>query len=176
MFYSEIMENKREKNACVFHITGGNNQIMPNVTEVVQNFYVDSSGLAAMKEYGMFSVKKRVPAPADMNHSDRKAESLKLAEGELRIYYSDDVSLNAFIVRVGACKDATDLANLVVEDMMENTIMNGGIAVKSHFIEALLVFVQFTKGSSVSNVRQQIRKSMEASDAKKGKADSDRGK
>lgn len=162
------MENKREENACVFHITGGNNQIMPNVTEVVQNFYVDRSGMAAMKEHGMVSVKKKVLAPTDMKSSDQRAESLKLAEGELRIYYADDVSLNAFIIRVGACKDAADLANLVVGDMMEHTIMNGGIAVKAHFIEALLVFVHFTKGSSVSNVRQQIRKSMEVSGAKKG--------
>lgn len=93
---------------------------------------------------------------------------MKLAEDELRIYYADDVSLNAFIIRVGAYKDAADLVNLVVGDMMEHTIMNGGIAVKSHFIEALLVFVHFTKGSSVSNVRQQIWKSMEGAGAKKG--------
>lgn len=170
------MEKKREKNACVFHITGGNNQIMPNVTEVVQNFYVDRSGIVAMEDYGTRSVKRKVPVSAGMKPSDRRAEILKLAKGELRIYYADDVSLNAFIVRVGACKDVADLANLVVSDMMEHTIMNGDIAVKSHFIEALLVFVHFTKGSSVSNVRQQIKKSMEVSGIKKGGMDLIRGK
>lgn len=163
------MENKREENACVFHITGGNNQIMPNVTEVIQNFYVDRSGAVAMKDYGMVGARTQVHKGADVEPVDKEAESLKLAEGELRIYYADDASLKAFIVRLGACKDAADLANLVVSDMMEHTIMNGNIAVKSHFIEALLVFVHFTKGSSVSNVRQQIRKkSMEVTDAKKG--------
>lgn len=166
------MENKREEKACVFHITGGNNQIMPNVTEVVQNFYVDHSGLAALADHGMMSVKKRVHPPADVKCADPcadpRAETLKLAEGELRIYYADDVSLNAFLIRVGACKDAADLANLVVGDMMEHTIMNEGIVVKSHFIEALLMFAQFTKGSSVSNVRQHIRKSMKVFRAKKG--------
>ena len=166
------MENKREEKACVFHITGGNNQIMPNVTEVVQNFYVDRSGVAIMKERGVAGVRKKVHTVAGVEFSDRRAESLRLAEGELRIYYADDVSLKAFIVRVGACRDAADLANLVVSDMMEHTIMNGDIAVKSHFIEALLVFVHFTKGRSVSNVRQHIRKkSMEAFGAKKGRTD-----
>lgn len=176
MFYSEIMENKRKENACVFHITGGNNQIMPNVTEVIQNFYVDPSGLAALEEYGVVSVRKRVAAPAYAETPDREGERMRLAEGELRIYYADDVSLNAFLIRVGACKDAADLANLVVGDMMEHTIMNDVIAVKSHFIESLLVFVRFTKGSSVSNVRQQIRKSMEVFGARKGGADPVRGK
>lgn len=32
------MEKKKEENACVFYITGGNNQIMPNVTKVVRTF------------------------------------------------------------------------------------------------------------------------------------------
>lgn len=176
LFYSEIMEKKREEKACVFNITGGSSQIMPNLTEMVQNFYVDGSGVAVMKEYGMVSVRKRVTVPDDMESSEKGTESLKLAEGELRIYYADDASLNAFIIRVGACKDAAELANLVVGDMMEHTIMNGNIAVKSHFIEALLVFVHFTKGSSVSNVRQQIRKSMVVSGAKKKGTDSIRGK
>ena len=87
------MENKREEKACVFHITGGNNQIMPNVTEVVQNFYVDRSGVAIMKERGVAGVRKKVHTVAGVEFSDRRAESLRLAEGELRIFYAVDVSL-----------------------------------------------------------------------------------
>ncbi len=176
MFNSEIMEKKKEENACVFYITGGNNQIMPNVTKVVQNFYVDRSEMDAMKEHGMESVKKREPVPVETKSYDQKADDLKLAEGELRIYYTDDVSLNAFIIRVGACKDASDLANLVVGEMMEHTIMNGGIVVKAHFIEALLAFVHFTKGSSVNNIRQHIRKFMDMFGIKKGGKDSNHEK
>lgn len=170
------MEKKKEENACVFYITGGNNQIMPNVTKVVQNFYVDRSEMDAMKEHEMESVKKREPVPVETKSSDQKADDLKLAEGELRIYYTDDVSLNAFIIRVGACKDASDLANLVVGEMMEHTIMNGGIVVKAHFIEALLAFVHFTKGSSVNNIRQHIRKFMDMFGIKKGGKDSNHEK
>ena len=140
---------------------------MPNVTEVVQNFYVDPSGAIAMKDYGIVSARTQVPEGADAEPVDKEAESLRLAEGELRIYYTDEASLKAFIVRLGACKDAADLANLVVNDMMEHTIMNGNIAVKSHFIEALLVFIHFTKGSSVSNIRQQIRKKVNGSARRK---------
>lgn len=163
------MENKREENACAFHITGGNNQIMPNLTEVVPNFYVDRSGAATMKEHGVVSIRKKVHTVADVEPSDRRSESLKLTEGELRIYYVDDASLKDFIVRLGVCMDAADLPNLVVSDIMEHIIMNGDIAVKFHFMEVLLVFAHFTKGSSVSNVRQQIRKkSMKVSSAKQG--------
>lgn len=176
LFYSEIMEKKREEKACVFNITGGSSQIMPNLTEMVQNFYVDGSGVAVMNEYGIVSVRKRVTVPDDMESSEKGTESLKLAEGELRIYYTDDVSLNAFIIRVGACKDASDLANLVVGEMMEHTIMNGGIVVKAHFIEALLAFVHFTKGSSVNNIRQHIRKFMDMFGIKKGGKDSNHEK
>lgn len=144
------MDNKKKENACVFHITGGNNQILPNVTEVVQHFYVDRSEMVAMED---FSRVRPCVEPMDSH-----ARRVMLAEGELRIYYEDDALLDAIIVRLGACRDAADLANLVVNDMMEHTIISIDIAVKSHFIETLLVFVRFTKGSSVSNVRQHIRK------------------
>lgn len=144
------MDNKKKENACVFHITGGNNQILPNVTEVVQHFYVDRPEMVAMED---FSRVRPCVEPMDSH-----ARRVMLAEGELRIYYEDDALLDAIIVRLGACRDAADLANLVVNDMMEHTIISIDIAVKSHFIETLLVFVRFTKGSSVSNVRQHIRK------------------
>lgn len=171
------MENKREKDACVFHITGGNNQIMPNVTEVVQNFYGDQFGEAAMKEGQPGEGDKKVRLSDSEASEDVEPDSLAIAEGELRIYYADDVSLKAFIVRIGACKDATELANLVVNDMMEHTILNGVIAVKAHFIESLLVFAHFTKGSSVSNVRQQIRKkTIAVSGAGKDRVESIRGR
>ena len=197
------MENKREKSTCVFRITGGNNQIVPNATEVVQNFYGDQFGEAALKGsqpeaskdvskhalcFGQTHgaaptatvgadprVRPAIKRTFDTPPSDGEApeeeepDSLRLAEGELRIYYPDDVLLKAFIVRIGSCRDAADLANLVVGDMMEHTILKGDIAVKSHFIEALLMFVHFTKGSSVSNIRQRIRK--QVADMPKGGKD-----
>lgn len=110
----------------------------------------------------MVGVRKNEYAASSMEPSSDVAES------ELRVYCSDNASLETFVVRIGACRGAASLANLVVSDMMEHTILNDETIVKGHFIEALLVFTHFTKGNSVSNVRQQIRKkSMEALDARR---------
>lgn len=157
------MENKKENNSCVFHITGGNNQIMPNATEVVQNFYGDQFGEAALKAGHSMDGDNEAQlsdggVPEKEESGGEVPDSLSIAEGELRIYYPDEASLHAIIARIGGCKDAADLGNLVVNDMMQNTILSDGIAVKTHFIEALQMFIHFTKGSSVNNIRQQIRK------------------
>lgn len=161
----------------MFHITGGNNQIMPNAGGLVQYFYGDQFGEAAMKNGQPGDGNMKLRQLENEEPEDEEPDSVMVAEGELRIYYTDDASLKDFIIRIGACKDAADLANLVVNDMMEHTILNGEIAVKSHFIEALLVFAHFTKGSSVSNIRQQIRKkSQEVFRQGKDKPDSIRGR
>lgn len=155
----ETMGNRKEHSTCVFYITGGNNQILPNVTHVIQNFYGDQFGDAALRasEPAVSVVSTSLSSDGEVPSeevSDRRA----IAEGELRIYYSDDASLQSIIGRIGNCRDASDLANLVVYEMMEHTILNSVIALKTHFIEALVVFIHFTKGSSVSNIRQHIRR------------------
>ena len=171
------MENKREKTTCVFHITGGNNQILPNATEVVQNFYGEQFGEAASKGGQSRDGGTKAQTSESEESEDDEPDSLTIAQGELRIYYPDDTLLEAIIVRIGSCKDAADLANLVVNDMMEHTILNDGIAVKAHFIQALQKFVHFTKGSSVSNIRQQIRKQIQGMPQRgKDSSDSIRGR
>lgn len=171
------MENKKEEKSCVFHITGGNNQIMPNATEVVQNFYGDQFGKAALKAGQSMDGDNKAQLSESEKPKVEVPDSLSIAEGELRIYYPDEASLHAIIARIGGCKDAADLGNLVVNDMMERTILNEAIAVKAHFIEALQMFIHFTKGSSVNNIRQQIRKQV-SSMPPKGKelSDSIRGR
>lgn len=150
------MKRKNEKTRCVFHIAGGNNQILPNVTSVVQNFYGDCFGEAVL-EAGPLGAGK-VPAPLTEDKENKESDKVIIAKGELRIYYPDKSLLQAIVIRLSNCKDAADLANLVVNDMMEHTILNEDIVTKSHFIKTLQELTCFTKGSSVSNIRQQIRK------------------
>lgn len=69
--------------------------------------------------------------------------------------------------RIELCRDALSLANLTVNDMMINTILDEAIAVKERFITAMLVFASFPKGRSVNNVRQLIKKQITAAHQKK---------
>ncbi len=150
---------------------------MPNATESVQNFYGDGFGGVALKTGHSVGSGTKVHSSEGEESDDEEPDSLMIAEGELRIYYQDGALLKAIIVRIGNCKDASDLANLVVNDMMEHTILNDGIVVKTHFIDALRVFIRFTKGSSTSNIRQHIRKQIvEGHQRGKEMSDSIRGR
>lgn len=150
---------------------------MPNATESVQNFYGDGFGGVALKTGHSVGSGTKVHSSEGEESDDEEPDSLMIAEGELRIYYQDGALLKAIIVRIGNCKDASDLANLVVNDMMEHTILNDGIVVKTHFIDALRVFIRFTKGSSTSNIRQHIRRQIvEGHQRGKEMSDSIRGR
>lgn len=150
---------------------------MPNATESVQNFYGDGFGGVALKTGHSVGSGTKVHSSEGEEPDDEEPDSLLIAEGELRIYYQDGALLEAIIVRIGNCKDASDLANLVVNDMMEHTILNDGIVVKAHFIDALRVFIRFTKGSSTSNIRQHIRRQIvEGHQRGKEMSDSIRGR
>lgn len=92
-----------------------------------------------------------------------RMEALK----ELGVYYPDDNLLQAIVFRIELCRDALSLANLTVNDMMRNTILDEAIAVKKRFITAILIFASFPKGRSVNNVRQLIKKQITAAHLKK---------
>ncbi len=145
---------------------------MPNATEAVQNFYGDGFGEAALGIVHSGGSGAKAPSSESEEPDDEEPDSLMIAEGELRIYYQDAALLKAIIVRIGNCKDASDLANLVVNDMIGHTILNDGIVVKTHFIDALRAFIRFTKGSSTSNIRQHIRRQI-VEERQRGKEMSD---
>lgn len=98
-------EKKKQRNAAVanviININGGNNQILPNATEAVQNFY-DAEFARAKKQDSLVE----------------EDEAVRIARGTLCIYYSDEAELNDIITRIGDCRSASDLANLVVNDII----------------------------------------------------------
>lgn len=138
---------KREKKTFVtkviININGGNNQIQPNATGGEQNFYGTEFAPAKMQD----SMAEEV---------EDEDEAVRIARGTLCIYYSDEAELNDIIRRITDCRNASDLANLVVNDMQKHTILTSERMVSKDFIGALQQFVTFKSGASTGNIRTQI--------------------
>ena len=83
-------ETKESQNTArasvVINIHGGNNQILPNATEVVQNFYGAEFAHVRTQNNGM--------------EEKEEDEAVRIARGTLCIYYSDDWELNDIIRRI----------------------------------------------------------------------------
>lgn len=126
----------------IINIHGGNNQILPNATEAVQNFYGAEFAHARMQ---------------NTTEEEDEDEAVRIARGTLCIYYSDEGELNDIIRRIADCRNAADLANLVVNDMREHTILTSERMVSKDFIEALQQFLTFKSGTSTGNIRMQIK-------------------
>lgn len=128
----------------VIHIHGGNNQILPNATGAVQHFYNIELACAEKEK------------PADNPENNPQDEAERIARGTLCIYYPDKKDLDVIIHRISDCRSASDLANLVVNDMQKNTILTTARMVSRDFIEALQQFTTFSPGGSTGNIRTQI--------------------
>lgn len=125
----------------IINIHGGNNQILPEATGVVQNFYGAEFVRAKMQ---------------DTMAEEDEDEEVRIARGTLCIYYSDEMQLNDIIRRIADCRNASDLANLVVNDMQKHTILTSERMVSKDFIGALQQFLTFKSGTSTGNIRTQI--------------------
>ena len=117
-------------------INGGNNQILPNATEAVQNFYGSVFG----------SKTNEVPLPPEV---------------QPLLSYIEQEHLSGYLNRIGECLTATELA-VVVMDMLEREgKLTKDTVVKERFINLLLPFAdKITKGASVDNIRQRINDAM----------------
>ena len=91
-------ETKESQNTArasvVINIHGGNNQILPNATEVVQNFYGAEFAHVRTQNNGM--------------EEKEEDEAVRIARGTLCIYYSDDWELNDIIRRIELPRDSMD--------------------------------------------------------------------
>ncbi len=136
-------QNSTAMATVIININGGNNQILPNATGAVQNFY------------GTEFAHARIHNNMEEEGED---EAVRIARGTLCIYYSDEFELNDIIRRIADCRSASDLANLVVNDMHKHTILTSERMVSKDFIEALQQFLTFKSGTSTGNIRAQINK------------------
>lgn len=125
----------------IINIHGDNTQVLPNATEAKQIFYGVEFAHAKMQ--------------INMVEEDEN-EAVRIARGTLCIYYSDELELNNIIRRIADCRSASDLANLVVNDIHKHTILTSERMVSKDFIEALQQFLTFKSGTSTGNIRAQI--------------------
>ena len=121
------------------HITinGGNNQILPNATEAVQNFYGDRLA------------EKILADPA-------RQESAVPATQKLLLYV-DEERLPRYLSLLGKCQSAAELAKVVVEMYETEPKLTKEELVKERFIGLLLpVAEKLTKGKTIDNIRARI--------------------
>lgn len=114
------------------NIYGGNNQILPNATKAVQNFYGS--------EYA--HQEKDEPLPPEV---------------QPLLSYINKENLADYLARIGECQSATELAAVVLDMVGKESRLTSDLIVKERFISLLLPFAdKITKGATVDNVRQRI--------------------
>lgn len=117
----------------IINIHGGNNQILPNATEAVQNFYGCQ--------------------PADAGNAERLSpEALSLQP-----YINDAESLRHYVARLSECRSATELAQVIVHIKDREPKITAELMVKEKFIKLLLPLApNVTKGTTIDNIRARI--------------------
>ena len=121
----------------IININGGNNQILPNATEAVQNFYGDR-----FSEH---------PVP------DEPAKEIQLPEAQKLALYINKECLDRYLALIGECRSATELAKVVVEMVEQEPKLFPEEMVKERFIKLLLPFAsKLEKGKTIDNIRARI--------------------
>lgn len=119
------------------NINGGNNQILPNATEAVQNFYGDQF--------------------ADKILNEQKRDEVSLPEAERLSLYINKEHIAGYIVQIAECQSAAELAMVVVQMCEQEPRLTQEDIVKERFISLLLPFAtKLTKGKGIDNIRARI--------------------
>lgn len=122
----------------IINIHGGNNQILPNATEAVQNFYGCQ--------------------PADAGNAENQAcDDLSPDALRLQPYISNVESLRHYTARLSECRSATELAQVIVGIKDREPKITEELMVKEKFIKLLLPLApNVTKGTTTDNIRARI--------------------
>ena len=130
---------ENSKSNVTFNIYGGNNQILPNATEAVQNFYGDQ-----FADQKLHSEGESTDAPNE-------------DEQRLAIYINKVESLRGYITLLRSCKTARDLGEVVASMRQQEPSFTDDLIVKQSFISLLLPFVpKWEKGQTIDNLRVAI--------------------
>lgn len=130
-------------NDITININGGNNQILPNATEAVQNFYGDQFA------------EKILGNPASDGASIPEVGKLSL--------YIDKVNLPGYVAQIGECQTATELAKIVMSMLEQEPKLTDEAVVKERFITLLLPLAhKLDKGRSIDNIRARINDALMA--------------
>lgn len=124
----------------IINIHGGNNQILPNATEAIQNFYGTSFAEA--------NIERPLPIlPGDC--IDPKAMCLIP-------YLNDRENLDTYLAQLQVCRSASDLARIILDMQKRESRITQEEVVKARFISLFLPLVNFTNGKTVNNIRARI--------------------
>lgn len=124
-------------NDVTININGGNNQILPNATEAVQNFYGDQF--------------------AERIHANPASDGASIPEVSKLSLYIDKVNLPGYISQIGECQTATELAQIVMSMLEQEPKLTEEEIVKERFIRLLLPFAtKLAKGRTIDNLRARI--------------------
>ena len=120
-------------------IHGGNNQILPNATEAIQNFYVgEYRGETSLEE-------------AD-GRSDLMGEAVRF-----RAYINKEEDLERYLAQIVECRTVTELAQIILVMQENEPKITPEEMVKERFIRLFLpITPRITKGKSISNIRARI--------------------
>lgn len=120
-------------------IYGGNNQILPNATYAVQNFYGDE--LASQNTAGESS------SPAPLTDDEQR----------LSIYINNVDTLRGYLSQLRACKSAKEVGEVVATMCLQESSIVEDLIVKQNFITLLLPFLTNVEtGKSIDNLRLYI--------------------
>ena len=129
---------ENSKSNVTFNIYGGNNQILPNATEAVQNFYGDQ-----FADQKLHSEGESTDAPNE-------------DEQRLAIYINNVETLEEYVAKLSVCVSARELA-LVVDAMVwdSSVKVDRDTAVMQEFIRVLLPLAPHVT-TGINNIRKQI--------------------
>lgn len=134
-----------EKSNCIFNISGGNIQIVPNATQAVQNFYGDQFAEEALKANANACTGNAIP-------------ELTQEEKALQPYINKVENLKQYTSRLSQCTSASDIGKVVVDMRKDEEVrVDEYEMAKERFINVLLSLTpNVVSGKTVSNVRQRI--------------------
>lgn len=130
---------KKDKTNTTINIYGGTQQILPNATQAVQNFYGEDFSRDITREEALGKLKLSPDAK------------------RLSAYINNVEELTVYLTRLSGCATAAELA-LVVVNMVENgTGVSKELMVRESFIKLLLPLASgITSGRSIDNIRARI--------------------
>lgn len=116
-------------------INGGNNQILPNAVQAVQNFHDGK--------------------PTGDRHADDN--DAMLPEVDKLAIYINKVNLSGYLSQIGECETASELAMVVVRMVQQEPRLTPEEMVRERFIKQLLPFAfKLQKGRGIDNIRARI--------------------
>ncbi len=127
----------------IFYIYGGNNQILPNATEAIQNFQVDKLTENTLQE------KSEEPSA--------ETEEQTEARQRLALYINNVEELQGYISNLAVCRTAREVGEVVASMRQQVDRIDDTLIAKEDFISLLLPFIpRVESGRTISNLRKAI--------------------